>query len=349
LCSLSLCPSSKDCPSKASRMSDISVRTSCSDQGAASRRASRSRSGGRCKDTTVHQSADAIAECAICYEAVDLLDGAVSLPCACRATFCHTCWDRALAYSITACGIARCPSCRCPVRVDFDIVLERLVFSRARVVAFRGVAGSRFRNAASVEDARHDDWQQRLYQQAKPTQIHLLRQYGGRAPVGQGRPVRPWGPWPRTTNADESESQAAEHSSRSSSPPSSSASSSDINEEEQIMMPRCICGSSLRHISVPDRVRAFVNEDVATPAPPSMVERLLASPPIFCDICDRRLGPSNWVWTCENGRRTVLHAAAYDVCEACFEFHVHGDSRSTKDYKGPWRARRKCATIRSSR
>jgi len=94
-------------------------------------------------------------ECIICFESVGLLGGAVPLPCACRAAFCHTCWDRALAASISACGLARCPSCRCAMRVDFDISLKRLVFSRAASVFRHG----NYRH----EEAFFDDWQQRLY------------------------------------------------------------------------------------------------------------------------------------------------------------------------------------------
>ena len=68
------------------------------------------------------------------------------------------------------------------------------------------------------------------------------------------------------------------------------------------------------------------------------LEQLLRSPPIMCDICNSQarhelgvcadlldiftsfmlvqVAAAADVWTCENGRRTVLHAVAYDVCQA---------------------------------
>lgn len=291
-------------------------------------------------------------ECAICFEVVGALGGAVDLPCACRASFCHTCWDRALAASITACGYARCPSCRCPMRVDFDIDNCCLVFSCAmQPPPRRGGASQSFR---THEDDASDDWQQRLYEQAKPTQIHLLQQFGGRIPIGQGRRVRPWGPWPRIfSKLDSQSSSSADHSPRSSASLSSSSDVSTSTDNEAYIsiqdipevQPRCVCGSSLRHISVQDRVRAFVHEETPVPPPPHLLERLMASPPIFCDICDRRVGPSHRVWTCENGRRTVLHAAAYDVCEACFAFHVHGES-ARRDRRESSNIRRKSGRSR---
>lgn len=288
-------------------------------------------------------------ECAICFEAVGSLGGAVPLPCACHAAFCHTCWDRALAASISACGRARCPSCRCPMRVDFDISLKRLVFSRAAVV---------WRNANDRHtDPPTDDWQQRLYQQAKPTQIHLLRQYGGRSAESLGGvPVQPWGPWPRSSALDSEPPPPPPPPGEPLQPHQSNPpivvsgfqppSCSWLPPSSTGGQPRCVCGSSLHHVSVEERVRVFVTEEASVPPPHHFVERLLASPPIFCDICDRRFGPEGGVWTCENGGRTVLHAAAYDVCEACFALHVHGDATlavsSTRD---PARQRRKGGRI----
>lgn len=314
---------------------------------------SRSRNAYKHEDNCLNLDIPEDLECGICFESVGALGGAVSLPCACRTSFCHTCWDRALAASISACGLARCPSCRCPMRVDFDISLKRLVFSRASLA--HRYAGTRYVGGGQAyEDPNADDWQQRLYEQAKPTQIHLLRQYGGRLPESLGGiAVQPWGPWPRLSDLDtppvasEARYEQQESASASQSP---SRSSTDHSEAEDIVLPRCICGCSLHHVSVQDRVRAFVTEEAPVPPPHHFVDRLLANPPIFCDICDRRLSPNNGVWTCENGGRTVLHAAAYDVCEACFAFHVHGDtSLAVSSYRDPARVRRKGGRIGSLR
>lgn len=290
------------------------------------------------------------AECAICFEALSFLGGAVPLPCACRAPFCHTCWDRALAASIAACGLARCPSCRCSMRVDFDVCLQRLVFSRAEAAS----GSSHGSHSGQIgEDPLHNDWQHRLYQQAKPTQIHLLQLFGGRAPQSLRNgdvAVRPWWPWPRSSDDTPSHASHEEYHV----PLSGDDAGLEVSEPcpslpqraaAATAKPQCVCGSSLRRVSVQERVWAFFNEEVLGAPPPHVVDRLLASPPIFCDICERRLGACQRVWTCENGRRTVLHAAAYDVCEACFELHVHGDTRlavenSREDARSRWKGGR---------
>mmetsp|Transcript_47506 Transcript_47506/g.137209 ORF Transcript_47506/g.137209 Transcript_47506/m.137209 type:complete len:102 (+) Transcript_47506:670-975(+) len=68
---------------------------------------------------------------------------------------------------------------------------------------------------------------------------------------------------------------------------------------------------------------AFVAE-APMPTPPALIEHLMMRPPIVCDICTRQVEPRSRVWTCENGRRTVLHAVRYDVCEGCFAFYAFG-------------------------
>lgn len=272
------------------------------------------------------------------------------MPCACRAPFCHTCWDRSLAASISACGLARCPSCRTPMRVDFDISLRHVVFSRA-AAAFCGYRG---RYYGRDEDPLIDDWQQRLYEQAKPTQIHLLQQFGGRAPQNHGGVlVRPLWPWPRSSSSVDPRLRDI-HEPHHAWPAGGGACSSTPEpppaapEGAADAQPQCVCGSCLRHVSVQDRVRAFVTEEALGPPSPHLVDRLLASPPIFCDICERRLNACQRVWTCENGRRTVLHAAAYDVCEACFALHVHGDTRLAADNnRDPARSRWKSGRVTS--
>lgn len=47
-------------------------------------------------------------------------------------------------------------------------------------------------------------------------------------------------------------------------------------------------------------------------------------PPIVCDICGQQVQRQASLWTCENGRKTVLHSVSYDVCEGCFALHAHG-------------------------
>eukprot|EP00913_Durusdinium_trenchii_P026756 g25098.t1 len=61
------------------------------------------------------------------------------------------------------------------------------------------------------------------------------------------------------------------------------------------------------------------------------MEHLLRHPPIMCDICNKQVAASSKVWTCENGRRTVLHSVAYDVCQPCFDLHAHGREQAPHD------------------
>jgi len=224
-------------------------------------------------------------DCAICFEALDSKGGAIPLPCDCRVPYCAECWDRALAASISACGRALCPSCRGGMRVDFDASSGRLKFSRGSELG---------------SDEADDDWRKRLYAQALPKQIELLRRFGAQ----------------RTASAQlENESSAGEGQ------PSTSSGASQATAVEPA---RCVCGCCLAEVSVRDRVLIFVQEEAPITPPPSVLQHLMMSPPIMCDLCGRRLRPSSKVWTCENGRRTMLHAAAYDVCESCFVFHAYG-------------------------
>jgi len=203
-------------------------------------------------------------ECVICFEPIAALDGAVSLPCDCRVLYCHRCWDRALAASMTSCGRPLCPSCRCAMWVDFDATSGRLFFARAPALA-----------AGDMQLV--DDWRTRLCEQARPRQIGLLQRFGETVTK-------------RSPDA----------------------------LDETSMHPSCVCGSKLHCISVRDRVMTYVEEEAKGRAPLSVIQRLMERPPIGCDLCDQRVDPSSMIWTCENGQRTVLHAAAYDVCEQCF-------------------------------
>lgn len=152
------------------------------------------------------------------------------------------------------------------MHIDFDADQGHLKFKR------------------STGDSAHDDWRRRLYDQAKPRQISLLKAYG--AEVG---PAGPEG----------CEGIAAPQ-------------------------PRCVCSFKLRRISVRERVLAFIREESPVDPPPAFIDSLMQRPPIVCDLCDRQVLPSSNVWNCENGRRTVLHAVAYDVCESCFALHAFG-------------------------
>lgn len=238
-------------------------------------------------------------DCVICFEALESRGGAIPLPCDCRVPYCAECWDRALAASISACGRALCPSCRGAMRVDYDASLGHLTFSRL--------------SASESSNASENDWRRRLYEQAKPKQIQLLQRFGAQRPRSTQSGVADG---TSRTSAVEENAQAEPD------PPEVLA---HVAAAGVALQPaRCVCGCSLAEVSVRDRVLTFVQEESPFTPPRSVVKRLMLSPPIVCDICCRRVQPSSKVWTCENGRRTVLHAAAYDVCESCFVFHAYG-------------------------
>jgi hypothetical protein len=103
-----------------------------------------------------HESDMEVSACAICFEE----NPPVSLPCACRITYCSTCWDRALAASVSLRGRATCPSCRMILRIDYDPESRGLVFSK------------------EDEDLVGNPWKVRVYGKARSVQISLLQDYG---------------------------------------------------------------------------------------------------------------------------------------------------------------------------
>lgn len=135
------------------------------------------------------------------------------------------------------------------------------------------------------------DWRRRLYEQAKPLQIRLLQEHGASvSAAGAAVPI---------IDAVAASEAAPER-------------------------PKCVCGSRLAHTSVRDRVMMFIREEAPVPVTRGEMQQLVARPPIMCDICSRQVSASDSLWTCENGRRTVLHAVAYDVCHSCFSYHAFG-------------------------
>jgi len=94
--------------------------------------------------------------CAICFEQRPF----ISLPCACRVSYCASCWDRALATSVAVRRRAQCPSCRTALRIDFEPETGGLVFAR------------------DVDGAAPGSWKARLKGQVRPAQIKLLQSFG---------------------------------------------------------------------------------------------------------------------------------------------------------------------------
>jgi len=230
-------------------------------------------------------------ECGICYEAIPLT-GIAKLPCSCRVPYCHSCWDRALAASMSSCGRATCPSCRMALRVDFDAALGRLFFSRAETNS-AGCTGIDTPNNANEDD----DWFVRLYAQAKPAQIKLLQEYSAGV-------------------------RDAERSCAGVQVPNSARGQ---HQGPRQQLPRCVCGSQLVCLTVEQRVLMYAEEEGVTNQ--RRLERMLKRPPIICDLCNRDVSPDGSIWSCENGSSTVMHPASYDICSRCFTLCTTGHSR----------------------
>lgn len=266
-------------------------------------------SGRGAEGATAAPQEDEDVDCVICFESLDSRGGAVPLPCECRVAYCHHCWDRALAASMSACGRALCPSCRSAMQVDFDAESGRLLFSRAPATTS---SSSSWFSELSEETEEH--WRQRLYQQAKPLQIALLQQYGAEATRAAAAAA---------AEEDVPASGDREGGREGGREGEGAQLARAAESPEGVEPPRCVCGARLACTSARERVLAFVAE-APMPTPPSLVEHLMMRPPIVCDICSGQVEPRSRVWTCENGRRTVLHAVRYDVCEACFAFYAFG-------------------------
>lgn len=229
--------------------------------------------------------------CAICFEHETF----VPLPCACRVNYCASCWDRALATSVTVRGRAQCPSCRASFRVDFDPAAGGLLFS----------PDSELTTASA--------WQARLYAKTRPVQVQLLRDYG--AALEQCRK----GAAASVAEVPEATSEGKAETGRT----------GDASAEQaaEAPKPHCVCGAALERVSASGRMESMLDSTdpgwrTRVQDPSGLLVRLVCSSLVVCDLCEGAAAASGVVWTCQKGPRTLLHPAAYDVCERCFAAHV---------------------------
>jgi len=224
--------------------------------------------------------------CAICFEHRPF----ISLPCSCQVNYCTSCWDRALATSIAVRGCAQCPTCRSNFCADFNPETGGIDFS----LDATGTASRA--------------WRPRLYGKIKPLQIQMLRDYGASmAGNGKGR------------SGNTLAALAAGVSGEAGTP-----------DRRTRQLPLCICGGELERVS--SRVRILRMMEASEPSwrsevprtsdQEAIVKRLLASKLVPCDLCEGDATCTGHVWACKNGPRTMLHPAAFNVCEACFGLHV---------------------------
>mmetsp|Transcript_87548 Transcript_87548/g.151595 ORF Transcript_87548/g.151595 Transcript_87548/m.151595 type:complete len:274 (+) Transcript_87548:26-847(+) len=131
------------------------------------------------------------------------------------------------------------------------------------------------------------DWRSRLYDKAKPVQSKLLQSFGA---IGKMS----------------SESHPA----------------SNTKDRPLTGKPLCICGGVFERID--SRSRAIRMLDDTTTGWRSRgdaekcIETLAHGRVITCDLCDGVATRTGALWTCSNGPNTLLHPAAFDVCEPCF-------------------------------
>mmetsp|Transcript_93608 Transcript_93608/g.241877 ORF Transcript_93608/g.241877 Transcript_93608/m.241877 type:complete len:304 (-) Transcript_93608:222-1133(-) len=221
--------------------------------------------------------------CVICFEPGSF----VSLPCNCQLKYCMPCWDRALATGVMLRGKPQCPSCRQVFHVDFDPIKGELVCSPCPPDA----------SASSSSDIRS-----RIYAKARPTQIKHLRTYG--------QAVASW-----TKSSSSTDSAAA--------PSSEEADEVECSGGEASPHPMCVCGSELECITPRSRILRMLEEHDPNwrshvREADCIIKKLVDSALVTCDLCEKDATRSGNVWTCKRGQHTLLHPAAYDVCEKCF-------------------------------
>jgi len=233
--------------------------------------------------------------CAICFET----GPPMTLPCACKATYCASCWNRAMASSVRRRGQAQCPSCRMVLYIDIDPDTGHLLFSK------------------QDQEMNQNKWLPRLSIKVKLVQMKLLKTYGSAVKR-------------QSTTANESATRLdMGAAAKSLDQPATNPVKGPMLHT--LSKPMCVCGGSLEHVTYRKRFSSL-REDFA-------VEwRHRVGYAISCNLCDAVLPQSGSLWTCQHGCRSVLHPASHDICESCFSRHadLKSGSRSIFLLKWPW-------------
>jgi len=239
--------------------------------------------------------ADDDALCAICFEEGPF----VSLPCACRIDYCSACWDRALATSVSVRGHPQCPSCRTGFHIEYNQEAQRLEFSKEDEAMTRA------------------DWRACLYGKTKPLQKKLLKDFGAAVKhASMFAEEVPDEKVPERMVPEECNlySKQAQDESWS------------CSKHREGCEPLCLCGAVLERLSGRDRILRLLQDTdpdwrSRVMDPEKCISTLVSSSLVTCDLCDENAMTTGFVWTCSNGPRTVMHPAAYDICESCFTCH----------------------------
>lgn len=263
--------------------------------------------------------------CAICFEQIK---HATVLPCSCRVAYCTQCWDRALAQSLNDVSQPRCPTCRCPVHVDFDADKGHLVFSRGD-------------SETSLRDLV-----ERLSEQSRPTQLKILMRYGESEEHGK---LKELAQSPMEWLQARKTADLKKHITAMGGSDSGCLEKTELIDRLQEVAggtqalvshfavasqagPKCVCGDFLERLSGKDRaIRSIETHLPGVEQNSSQFQRALLQMAsrkhgygVICDLCDKPCKLSSNVWTCKNGDHTILHASAYDVCDDCFVRHASG-------------------------
>lgn len=234
------------------------------------------------------------------------------LPCACHINYCAGCWDRALASSVLLRGQAQCPSCRTAFHADFDSAAGGLVFSALPVNTEAPASGA---------------WQHDIYLKARPAQIELLQHFGRRP--------RSRGFTPGHLAGQDMDTDATDLGASSTTQGAGDASSN---------CPLCVCGAELQRVGCKRRMERMLEDSdpewrARASDPDCLLDQLVASSVVTCDLCNDVATRTGCVWTCTKGSQTVLHLAAYDVCEQCFSQHTGlAVAKTTSKQDGVWAA-----------
>lgn len=297
--------------------------------------------------------------CVICWEPVEV---GATLPCKCAVSYCRRCWDRSLAVGLNSCGRARCPTCRCAVRVDFDTSNGEIIFSKEAeeeendAMQIQEAASSPVRDEAvemaalglmvAATPAQERSLRnriagprptmERLVEQARPTQIRLLQQVGEAHPDLRATAAEALRFSQAAARAAEAE-QCCSTAGRQLLEAQQAAAERLLEDVSRVAAaaqkpPPCVCGGRLMRVPYRERLVRFMlmrmpNIAVTLHELEHLVDRNMArgEPCYFCDLCGDSKAEGG-VWTCENGNNTVLHANAYDVCERCFALCCAGGS-----------------------
>jgi len=229
--------------------------------------------------------------CAICFE----IRPSMTLPCACKAAYCASCWNQAMASSVKRRGQAQCPSCRMAFLIDLDPDSGRILFS------------------TQDGETNQDQWQPRLSKKAKLVQIGLLKRYGSVSKrQNTAANVQPTAPC--IGAAAKSLNQPG-------------IDPMDGLTLQMLKKPMCVCGGFLEHVTYRKRFSGLSGEV-------GVDWNHRGSYAISCNLCDSVVPYKSSLWTCEDGCRSVLHPTSYDICESCFSKHAGVASQGSRSYTG---------------